>query len=367
MTALEAPLRPSIGARASRLLHGCISSPGNIALTLALLLLAGYVLPPLVGWAIVDGHWGTGPEACAPVDGKQKEGACWAFVGARWSQLVYGPYPESEHWRVDAVFALVLAAGVALLSRSVKRKGLIGLALILIAPPVAGVLLAGGVFGLPAVPVSRWGGLMLTVTLAGAALAGSLPLGLAVALCRRSSLPVIRILSVGYIEFLRGVPLVPLLFLVMSILPLLLPPGTDLPLLPRAIVAFILFNSAGMAEVFRGGLQAIPQGQFEAARSIGLSPAKTMALVILPQAVAIVTPGLLNVAVAIVKETTVILIIGLVDFLNQIQAGLADPKWLLGDQVRDSAYLFAGLVYWAVCFGLSRVSARLELQRERRG
>jgi len=367
MTTIETPLQPGIGARASRLLHSCISSPGNIALTLALVLLAAYALPPLLDWTILQGHWSGGPDACAPIDGKQREGACWAFVGSRWTQLVYGPYPESEHWRVDAVFAMVLAAGIALLSRRVTSKGLIGLLLILVAPPIAGVLLAGGVLGLPEVPVSRWGGLMLTVTLAGAALAGSLPLGLAVALCRRSSLPVIRVLAVGYIEFLRGVPLVPLLFLVMSILPLLLPPGTDLPLLPRAIVAFILFNSAGMAEVFRGGLQAIPKGQFEAARSLGLSGAKTMALVILPQAVAIVTPGLLNVAVAIVKETTVILIIGLIDFLNQIQAGLADPKWLLGDQVRDSAYLFAGLVYWAVCFGLSRVSARLELERERRG
>ena len=367
MTAIEAPLEPGFGARASRLLRSCISSPGNIALTLALILLAAYALPRIVEWTIFEAHWSGGPKACAPVDGKQIDGACWAFVGARWSQLVYGPYPEPERWRVDIVFALALAAGAALLSRRVKRKGLIGLLLMLVAPPVVGILLAGGLPGLPAVPVSRWGGLMLTVVLGGAALAGSLPLGLAVALCRRSDLPVIRVLAVGYIEFLRGVPLVPLLFLVMSVLPLLLPPGTDLPLLPRAIVAFVLFNSAGMAEVFRGGLQAIPKGQFEASRSLGLSGPKTMVLVVLPQAVAIVTPGLLNVAVAIVKETTVILIIGLIDFLNQIQAGLADPEWLLGDQVRDSGYLFAGLVYWAVCFGLSRVSARLELQRERRG
>jgi general L-amino acid transport system permease protein len=362
MSAVEAPLSPGFGTRAARFLWSCFSSPINIALSLALLALLAYALPGLLSWTLLHAHWSGGPAACDHV-----EGACWAFIRARWTQLVYGPYPEAERWRVDVLFALVLACGAALLSRRVKRKGLIGLLLILVAPPAAGVLLTGGILGLRPVSVTLWGGLMLTVVLAGAALAGSLPLGLAIALCRRSSLPVVRMLAVAYIEFLRGVPLVPLLFLVMSILPLLLPPGTDLPLLLRAIVAFIMFNSAGMAEVFRGGLQAIPKGQFEAARGLGLSGPKTMALVVLPQAVAIVTPGLLNVAVAIVKETTVILIIGLIDFLNQIQAGLADPQWLLGDQVRDTGYLFAALVFWAVCFGLSRVSARLELAKERRG
>jgi general L-amino acid transport system permease protein len=190
--------------------------------------------------------------------------------------------------------------------------------------------------------------------------------GLALALARRSRLPAIRILAIGFIEFWRGVPLVAVLFMAMAVLPLLLPPGSNPPPLMRVIVAFVLFNGAAMAEVFRGGLQAIPPGQFEAARSLGLSRAKTMALVVLPQAIALVVPGLLNVAIAIVKETTLVLIIGLLDFLNEIEAGLADPQWLLGDQIRDSAYLFAGLVFWAVCFGLARVSARLELARERR-
>jgi general L-amino acid transport system permease protein len=206
------------------------------------------------------------------------------------------------------------------------------------------------------------------VALGGAALAGSLPVGLALALCRRSRLPVVHGLAVALIEVLRGVPLVPLLFLAMTVLPLCLPPGADPSPLLRAVVAFILFNGAAMAEVFRGGLQAIPKGQFEAARGLGLSPARTMALVILPQAIAIVTPGLLNVAIAIVKETTVILIIGLYDFFNEIVAGLADPRWLQGGgQVLNTGYFFAGLVYWCVCFGLSRVSARLELAKERRG
>jgi general L-amino acid transport system permease protein len=362
MTALEAPLAPGFGTRAVRFLGTCISSPRNIALSLALLLLLGYALPDLVDWTLLRAHWGSDPQACA-----HTYGACWVFVRARWDQLIYGSYPRSEWWRADIVFAIVIAGGAALLSRRVRHKGVIGVLLIVVAPPVAAMLLLGGILGLPAVSVSDWGGLLLTVALGGAALAGALPTGLVLALARRSELPVIRILAIGWIEFLRGVPLIPLLFIAMNVFPLLLPPGNNPSPLAKIVVAFILFNGAAMAEVFRGGLQAIPNGQFEAARSMGLGPARTMALVVLPQAVAIVTPGLVNVAVAIVKETTVIYIIGLFDFLTQIQAGLQSPNWLLGDQVRDSGYLFAAMVYWAVCFGLSRVSARLELQKERRG
>jgi len=362
MTALEAPLVPGFGTRAVRFLWTCISSPGNIALSLALVLLLGYALPGLVDWVLLRAHWGTDPQACA-----HTYGACWVFVRVRWDQLIYGSYPESEWWRADIVFAIVVAGGAALLSRRITHKGIIGLLLIVAAPPVAVLLLMGGAFGLAPVEVSKWGGLLLTVALGGAALAGALPTGLLLALARRSELPIIRTLAILWIEFLRGVPLIPLLFIAMNVFPLLLPPGTNPSPLAKIVVAFILFNGAAMAEVFRGGLQAIPKGQFEAAKSLALGPAATMALVILPQAVAIVTPGLVNVAVAIVKETTVVYIIGLLDFLTQIQAGLQAPNWLLGDQVRDSGYLFAAFVYWAVCFGLSRVSARLELRKERRG
>jgi general L-amino acid transport system permease protein len=361
VSVLAAPRAPRFALRASAFLWSCVSSPGNAVLTLTLALLIGYWLPDLIHWALIDARWSGPPAACDGVPA-----ACWIFVEQRWPQLLYGGYPPSERWRVDILFAMVLLAGALLLSRRVRHKGSIGLALIVVAPPATALLLLGGIGGLAYVPTSRWGGLMLTVALGGAALAGSFPVGLALALCRRSDLPVIRGLAIGLIEFLRGVPLVPLLFLVMSVLPLLLPPGTDLPPLMRVVVAFILFNGAAMAEVFRGGLQAIPWGQFEAARGLGLSPAKTMVLVILPQAIAIVTPGLLNVAVAIVKETTVILIIGLYDFFNSVVAGLADPQWLQGGEALNTGYFFAGLVYWAVCFGLSRVSARLELAKERR-
>ena len=362
MNAAAPPLALGFRLRARSFLWSCIATPANAALSLALVLALLYWLPGLLDWALTAARWSGPATAC-----HDAPGACWSFIGQRWPLILYGGYPEPERWRVDILFGLVLVAGALLLSRRVKHKGLIGLLLIVAVPPLTAALLLGGFAGLAYVPTARWGGLMLTLALGGAALAGSLPVGLALALCRRSRLPVVRGLAVALIEFLRGVPLVPLLFLAMTVLPLCLPPGSDPPLLLRAVVAFILFNGAAMAEVFRGGLQAIPKGQFEAARSLGLPPARTMALVILPQAIAIVTPGLLNVAIAIVKETTVILIIGLYDFFNEIVAGLADPQWLQGGgQVLNTGYFFAGLVYWAVCFGLSRVSARLELAKERR-
>lgn len=362
MSVATPPVALSPRLRARSFLWSCVSTPVNAALSLAIVLAFLYWAPGLLAWALVEARWSGPPIAC-----HDASGACWSFIGGRWPLILYGGYPEGERWRVDLLFALVLVAGALLLSRRVKRKGLIGFLLIVAAPPATALLLLGGVAGLTYVPTTRWGGLMLTVALGGAALAGALPVGLALALCRRSHLPVIRGFAIALIEFLRGVPLVPLLFLAMTVLPLFLPPGSDPPPLLRAVVAFILFNAAAMAEVFRGGLQAISKGQFEAARGLGLSPARTMALVILPQAIAIVTPGLLNVAIAIVKETTVILIIGLYDFFNEIVAGLADPQWLQGGaEVLTTGYFFAGLVYWAVCFGLSRVSARLELAKERR-
>ncbi len=362
MTATDAPLAPELGARLARFAASCISTPANIVLSLTVMLALGWTLPGLLDWAVVEARWsGVTPDRCSGADA-----ACWTFVKARLGQLVYGPYPVSERWRVNLVFALVLSGAAALLSKRIKRKGLTGFLLIAAAPPLSGLLLLGGRLGLAPVPTTLWGGLMLTVVLAGATIAGALPVGLLLALGRRSPLPVIRALSIAVIEFWRGVPLIAILFMAMSVVPLLVPPGTELPPFLRALIAFILFNGAGMAEVFRGGLQAIPKGQFEAARSLGLGPARTMVLIVLPQAIGIVMPGLLNVAVAIVKETTVVLIIGLLDFLAQIEAGLADPQWIIGDQVRDTAYLFAGLVFWAVCFGLSRVSARLELRGERR-
>ncbi len=353
---MSAALPPPRPGALRRFLASCVSSPANIALTLAMLALLVWLLPDLVGWALVKARWtGVGPDAC-----RDPDGACWIFIGARLDQLLHGDYPAPERWRADLVLAITAAAAIGMMLRPIRRRALLALALLGLGPALSWILMLGGVFGLAPVPTTRWGGLSLTAVVAATTLAGAIPLGLALALARRSTLPLLRWLAVATIEIGRGVPLVAVLFTVMAVLPLLLPPGVELSPLLRATLAFILFNAAGMAEVFRGGLQAVPAIQIEGARALGLTRTQILGFIELPQAFAIATPGLVNTAIAVIKETTVVLIIGLLDFLAQIQAGLADPQWILGDQVRDAAYLFAGFVFWVLCFGLSRVSAGLE-------
>jgi general L-amino acid transport system permease protein len=354
----EAPASapPPVPGALRRFAASCVSSPANIALTLLLALLIGFVVVDLVEWAIVKAQWrGTSPASC-----RDPDGACWVFVSARIGQLVYGDVPPPARWRVDLMLVITVACAVLVMQRAVRRRAALALALLWLGPALSWMLMLGGIVGLPAVPTSRWGGLALTAIVASTTLAGSIPLGLLLALARRSQLPLLRWLAVATIELGRGVPLVAVLFVAMAVLPLLLPPDSEISPLGRAVLAFVIFNAAGMAEVFRGGLQSIPAIQIEGARALGLTRLHTLALVELPQALTIAMPGIVNTAIAVIKETTVVLIIGLLDFLAQIQAGLADPQWIIGDQVRDAAYFFAGLVFWVLCFGLSRLSAGLE-------
>jgi general L-amino acid transport system permease protein len=205
-----------------------------------------------------------------------------------------------------------------------------------------------------------WGGIMLNIVIAAWSFATAIPLGLLLALGRRSGMPVIAYACATFIELWRSLPLIGVLFLAVVMFPLFVPAGFESDKLSRALIAFTLFNAAIFAEVFRGGLQAIPHGQHEAARSLGLGYWRTTGLVVLPQVVRIVMPGMINTCVSIVKETTVVLIIGLIEFLAVLQIAFADPEWLIGDQVRSTGYLFAAIVFWSLCFGLSRYSARLD-------
>jgi general L-amino acid transport system permease protein len=234
------------------------------------------------------------------------------------------------------------------------------LAALILYPVFAGIMLYGGVLGMPAVPTARWGGILLTVVIAAWTIAASLPLGLALALARRSGLPILAWLAVLYIDLMRGLPLVGILFVAIVLFPMFVPPGVDVDVLVRTLVAFALFNAANMAEVMRGGIQSVPKAQHEAAMALGLRPWQAMALCILPQAIRAAMPGIVNVSVAIIKETTIVLIAGLFDFLGVLQSGLVDPVWIIGDQIRQTAYFFAGVVFFVVCFGLSRFSARIE-------
>jgi general L-amino acid transport system permease protein len=333
------------------------SSPSSTALTLAAFYLLWVSVPPFIQWAFIDADWaGTTREDCT------SGGACWVFVASRINQFMYGFYPESEQWRVNLGLLLLAVLMVPLFFRGFRHKMALGLGIVVGYPIAAYLLFYGGVFGLVEVETHRWGGLMLTLVLAVVGMVLSLPFGILLALGRRSRMPVIRAACIAYIELWRGVPLITVLFMASVMLPLFFPEGVTLDKLLRAMIGIVLFQSAYMAEVVRGGLQAIPTGQYEAAEALGLGYWQSMGLIVLPQALKLVIPGIVNTFIALFKDTTLVLIIGLFDLLGIVQQAFADPNWL-GYSVEG--YLFAGLVFWAFCFGMSRYSQALERELQR--
>ncbi|MCB1923128.1 MAG: amino acid ABC transporter permease [Gammaproteobacteria bacterium] len=326
----------------------------NSILTLCAFYVLLVSIPPLVEWAIINAHW-LG-DSRAPCDA-DKSGACWVFVNVRMDQFMYGLYPEAEYWRINLAGLLLVALMVPLFVKRFPWKPQLGLFILVGYPIIAYFLFAGGVFGLPDVETSRWGGLTLTLILSSVGMAASFPLGILLALGRRSTMPIVKAVSVVFIEFWRGVPLITVLFMSSVMLPLFLPEGTHFDKLLRAMIGIALFQSAYMAEVVRGGLQAIPKGQYEAAQALGLTYWQSMGLIILPQALKLVIPGIVNTFIALFKDTTLVLIIGLFDMLAMIQAALADPNWL-GFAIEG--LMFAAFVYWVFCFSMSRYSQALE-------
>jgi len=324
----------------------------NSALTLLALYLLYVTIPPLIQWALVDADWsGEDRSACS------SGGACWVFVRVRLYQFLYGFYPQGEVWRVNTALVLLVALAIPLFIRQAPHKGWWGILLLLVYPVVAFYLFLGGAFGLELVETAQWGGLMLTLVLATVGITAALPLGVVLALGRRSQMPVVKALCIGFIELWRGVPLITVLFMSSVMLPLFLPEGMSIDKLLRALIGIALFQSAYMAEVVRGGLQAIPKGQYEAAQAMGLGYWRMMGLVVLPQALKLVIPGIVNTFIALFKDTSLVLIIGLFDLLAIIQSAFADPRWL-GYSVEG--YTFAALIFWAFCFGMSRYSQALE-------
>ncbi len=328
------------------------STPVNSILTVVALAFLCWTIPRLVEWSLLNADWlGTTREDCS------REGACWVFVLVRFNQFLFGFYPGSEYWRVVLSFSLVGLLVVWLLLERTPRKGLVAFITIFIYPVVAYILFYGGIFGLPIVETHRWGGLMLTLILATIGMFCALPIGIILALGRRSSMPIARSVSIIFIEFWRGVPLITVLFMSSVMLPIFLPEEVTIDKLLRAIIGIIFFESAYMAEVIRGGLQAIPRGQYEAAQALGLSYWKTMFFIILPQAMKLVIPGIVNTFNSLFMDTTLVLIIGLFDLLAVMQSAFADPKWL-GFSVEG--YVFVALIYWIACFSMSRYSQYLE-------
>jgi general L-amino acid transport system permease protein len=303
-----------------------------------------------VQWAFVHAVWRPDAQAC-----RAAEGACWGFIADKHRFILFGTYPFAEHWRPAVATVLLLGLwGVSAMRRFWRALLLpiwgVGLALI-------GVLMWGGVFGLPFVENERWGGLILTLLLTTFGLAIAFPLSILLALGRRSEMPVIRALCVGYIELVRGVPLISLLFMASVMLPLFLPEGLTIDKLLRAQLALILFAAAYLAEVVRGGLQAIPRGQYEAANAMGLTYWQSTRSVVLPQALRIAVPPLVNTFIGFFKDTSLVLIIGLFDLLSTIKVSLNDPAWT-GSGVE--AYLFAALVYFVFCTAMSMYSRQFE-------
>lgn len=311
----------------------------------------------ILDWAVFSATWTGSSRADCDL-----EGACWAFVAARAGQFTYGFYPPGERWRVDAAF-LLLAAGIAVLViPRLPGKRLAGLFLLVVFPILAVVLLKGGVFGLRAVPTDRWGGLFLTLVLGVAGIVLSFPMATFLALGRQSDLPAIRVACTLYIEICRGLPLIAVLFMARILLPYALPVGSELDPLGLAVAGIVMFEAAYLAEVFRGGLQSLPRGQYEAAAAIGFGYWRTTLYVVLPQVMRNVVPGLVNNSIALLKNTTLVVALGLFEILNIVAAGASDPQWL---GLAAEGYFVAGIVFWCLCFAMSRYSRGVERRLSR--
>lgn len=341
------------------------ASVQDTILTLLGLFLIVWFVPPFIRWAFIDAVW-SGPDrsVCATIvqGGIQPDGwsgACWAFVNAKFEQFMYGRYYVSERWRVNVVAVLFVLLLVPLLIPRAPYKALNAILFFLVLPVFAFVFLVGGWFGLRPVPTSEWGGLLVTMVLSFVGIAVSLPLGIVLALGRRSRMPAVKLLCVTFIETVRGVPLVTVLFMASVMLPLFLPAGTSFDRLARALVGVALFASAYMAEVVRGGLQAIPKGQYEGAGSLGLGYWPMMGLIVLPQALKLVIPGIVNTFIGLFKDTSLVYIIGMFDLLGIVRQNFTDANWASA-QTPMSGLLFAGFVFWIFCFGMSRYSIYME-------
>lgn len=370
---MEPGLRPSLPPPTMEtgtigwLRHNLFSSWANALLTVLALYVLYLVIPPFLSWAIFDATWSVPPLAAGAedhppqfADCRANAGACWIFVEARLPQFIYGFYPEPERWRVNIVFVMLAVSVFGLLSERVKpaQKKYLAIFFFAIFPVLAFWLLFGGL-GLEVVETRLWGGFMLTLILSGIGIVFSLPLGVLLALGRRSELPVVHMLCVFLIEFVRGVPLLTILFMANVMLPFFLPPGVEFNVLLRVLLGVTIFAAAYMAEVVRGGLQALPKGQYEGAMAMGLGYWQMMRLIILPQALRIAIPGIVNNFISLAQDTTLVAIVGLYDFLNIVRAGSRDTNWL-GTEIEG--YAFCALVYWVFCFAMSRYSMYLELK-----
>ena len=325
---------------------------GNSIITLVCLFVLWLIVPPFVRWGLLNAVWAPDPEACRAAAGV---GACWGIIAEKWRLIFFGLYPYDQQWRPAVMVAVLLVLiGLSMVPAFWRRwlayawlAGIFGM----------GVLMWGGILGLPFVETDKWGGLPLTLILSVNGIVFSFPIAIGLALGRRSKLPVIRAMSTAFIELVRGVPLLTVFFTASLMIPLFLPQGFDINKLLRAQVAVIFFSAAYLAEVVRGGLQAIPKGQFEAADSLGLSFPQKTGFIILPQALRLVIPPMVNSFIAGFKDTSLVIIIGLFDLMGTTRLAANDPIWR---PFYVEGLIFVALVYFAFCYTLARYSRYLE-------
>ena len=331
------------------------SSPLNIGLTILFLALFAYLIPPALNWLFFNADWlGETRAAC------DSGGACWVFIRKRFLQIMfglfYGANPD-QIWRPLLALGLLVALATPLFMEKTRFKFPIALFLIVVFPFIGYALIHGSWLGLKVAETSAWGGFMLTFILAGVGIVGALPIGILLALGRRSQMPVIHSISVVYIEFWRGAPLITILFMASNMLPLFFPSEVDFDKVARALIGITLFKSAYVAEAVRGGLQAIPKGQFEAADALGLGYWQKMIFIVLPQALKISIPGMVNSFIELFKDTSLVAIIGLLDLLRMAEIASRSLEWK-GFELE--AYIFAAAIFWICCWGMSHYSQRLE-------
>jgi general L-amino acid transport system permease protein len=326
----------------------------NSVLTIITVYVLWKIFPPLIRWALIDSVWFSSGAEC-----QQADGACWSVITSNIRFITFGFFPYEQQWR--PFIAMALLAGLLFYSQNRNHwKKPLAYAWIL-GLFIMGLLMKGGLFGLTSVESTQWGGLPLTLLLSIFGLTAAYPLGVILALGRRSKMPAVKTLCILYIELIRGVPLISLLFMSSVVFPLFFPEGFNINAIIRAQVAIILFTAAYIAEVVRGGLQAIPRGQYEAAESLGLNYYLTMRLIILPQALKIVIPPSVSILISAFKDTSLVVIIALFDFLKTTKTVLNDPQWL---GFSSEAYIFAALIYFLCCFFMSNYSRRLERELE---
>ncbi len=336
--------------RAQWLRANLFSSPANSALTILILIALALIIPKILSWALFNAVFAPDPAAC-----RATKGACWGFIVEKFRLMTFGTYPYEQQWRPLAVTLLLLSLICATMNlRLWGRRLWITWA---VCVPLMWILMRGGLLGMPLVETDKWGGLPLTLILSANGIVFSFPLAVALALGRRSELPVIRALSVGYIEIVRGVPLITVLFMASLMIPLFLPAGITVDKLLRAQIGFILFAAAYEAEVIRGGLQAVPKGQYEAADALGLSYWQKMGMIVLPQALKVVIPPMVNTFIGFFKDTSLVIIIGLFDLLGAVRLASSDVEWRI---FYVEGLVFVALVYFAFCYTMAVYARRLE-------